>query len=218
MNASFDAERDGADPSISSWSTLVLRWRQFLGRVQWRPLAILACVALVLGFVVGRATSPSSTTNSARAIENALLPLALDADGIWTSAADDREPVNEAFVQLRREGDPTLVDDHYQGWISAYDAVLVQLAGLDLPTEARPVQRQFISAVALSRDAIDVLAHAAKVDDELLREDLLTEAGRLRQRSEQLTQSARASMRDLEGHRADVSPLGPLTSFEEGRS
>ncbi len=204
--------------STSGWSRLVLRWRRFLGRLQWRPLLVIGLLALLLGVVIGRSTTPSAASDAARSIEGTLLPLALDADGIWTSASDDREPVNEAFVRLRREDDAALVQEHHEEWLHAYDTVLVQLAGLDLPTEARPVQRQFIASVALSRDAIDVLVHAATVDDPLLREDLLTEVGRLRQRSEQLNQSARASMLDLDGHRADVSPLGPLTTFLEGRS
>jgi hypothetical protein len=63
-----------------------------------------------------------------------------------------------------------------------------------------------------------VLGHAATVEDAEHRQDLLTEVGRLRQRSEQLMQSARAALLDLDGQRADVAPLSPLTSFQEGRS
>lgn len=200
------------------WSRLILRWRRFRGAVPWRPVVIVVVVALLIGMVAGRMTTSGPLEEAARAIQGTLLPLALDADGIWTSASDDREPVSEAFVALRRDGDPSLVETHQAEWQGAYDTVLVQLAGLDLPSAARPVQRQFIASVALSRDAVDVLAHAATVEDAELRQDLLTEVGRLRQRSEQLNQSARASMLDLEGQRADVSPLGPLTTFLEGRS
>jgi hypothetical protein len=214
----LDADAPGTEGrrTTSRWSLLVLRWRRFRGRLNWGPLLLVA-LAVLVGLLFGRTTAPDPTALAAREIDARLLPLALDADGIWTSAGDAREPVSEAFVQFRREGDPSLVEEHHEDWQAAYDAVLVQLAGLPLSPSARPVQRQFIAAIALSRDAIDVLAHAAIVEDEALRQDLLTEVGRLRQRSEQLTQSARASMLDLEGQRADVSPLGPLTSFMEGR-
>jgi hypothetical protein len=109
------------------------------------------------------------------------------------------------------------VDAHLEGWLSAYDAALVRLAAADVPPSGRPVQRQFITAVTLSRDAVEVLGHAATVDDELLRRDLTTEVGRLRTRAEQLTTRARASISDLEGTRTDVAPLPALRSFEDGR-
>jgi hypothetical protein len=208
--------RDRRTPS--RWARLVVAWRRLQGRTPMGPMVLVILLALLIGVLVGRASVPSSSAQAARTIEATLLPLALDAEGIWTSASDARQPVNEAFVELRREGDPTLVETYHEEWQRAYDTVLVQLAGLDLPDEARPVQRQFIASVALSRDAIEVLAHAATVDDPVLRQDLLTEVARLRQRSEQLAQSARASIIDLHGQRADVSPLGRLTGFLEGRS
>ncbi len=206
------------DPEAPRWSRVVLWVRRLRGRQPLGLLLVVALLGLLLGVIVGRVSAPPPTADAARAIDAALLPLALDADGIWTSASDDREPVSEAFVRLRREDDPSLVIAHHEEWQRAYDAVLVQLAGLDMPVPARPVQRQFIAAVTLSRDAVEVLAHAATVEDAQERQDLLIEVGRLRHRSEQLTQSARASMLDLDGRRADVSPLPPLTTFQEGRS
>ena len=179
---------------------------------------MVACViALLLGVAVGRLTAPSADAGAAQDVDTAVLPLVLDADGIWNSASGDREPVAEALVALRRDGDPTPVQNWGEAWLTSYDGVLLQLAGLDMPATARPVQRQFITAVTLSRDAVEVLSHAAELDDPDARRDLLTEVGRLRQRSEQLTASARASVLDLDGQRADVSPLPGLTSFLEGR-
>ena len=204
--------------TTTGWSRLILRWRRFRGAVNWRPLLLVGMAALVAGALLGRLAGSEPLPEAAQAIDANLMPLALDADSIWTSASVDRESVSEAFVLLRREEDPSLVLEYQEDWKQAYDAMLVQLAGLDMPTAARPVQRQFIAAVALSRDAVEVLGRAAEVDDPALRQDLLTEAGRLRERSEQLGQSARASLLDLDGQRADVSPLGPLTSFLEGRS
>lgn len=203
--------------TTSGWSRLILRWRRFRGSFPWGPILLVAAISLVIGVLIGRSAGSTPIDEAARAIDSGLMPLALDADGIWTSASSDYESVSEAFVQLRREDDPALVLQNEQAWREAYEAMLVQLAGLDMPTAARPVQRQFITSVALSRDAVEVLAHAASVEDPVQRQDLLTEVGRLRERSEQLGQSARASLLDLEGQRADVTPLGPLTSFQEGR-
>ncbi len=203
--------------STSTWSRLVLRWRRLSGRLRLGPLLVACAIALLLGVAVGRLTSPGADADAAQVIETAILPLVLDADGIWNSASGDREPVSEALVALRRDDDPTPVQTWGEAWLVSYDGVLLQLAGLDMPPSARPVQRQFITAVTLSRDAVEVLGHAAEIDDGDGRRDLLTEVGRLRERSEQLTASARASVLDLDGQRADVSPLPGLTSFLEGR-
>jgi hypothetical protein len=216
VDSSGDLE---ASPRATSrWSRLVLRWRRLRSATPWRQVFLIALVGLLLGVVVGRGSVADPVPEAARAIDVSLLPLAMDADGIWTSASGDREAVSEAFVLLRREDDPSLVLDHHDQWLEAYDAMLVQLAGEGMEPAARPVQRHVIASVVLSRDAVEVLGHAATVEDAEHRQDLLTEVGRLRQRSEQLMQSARAALLDLDGQRADVAPLSPLTSFQEGRS
>jgi hypothetical protein len=186
-------------------------------RQRWGLLLGVAVLCLAVGVAVGRGTAPGPEADARRAVEVSVLPLALDADGIWTSTTDDRDAVSEGLVQLRRDGDPRLVERNLDAWLEAYDAALVRLAGVDLPPSARPVQRQFISAVTLSRDAVEVLGHASTVEDETVRRDLTTEVGRLRTRSEQLIQSARASTSDLDGSRTDVSPLPSLRTFLEGR-
>lgn len=217
-----DAATDAPDAptgrrSTSTWSRLLLRWRRLSARLRLGPLLGACLIALLLGVVAGRLTAPGADAGAAQAIEAAILPLALDADGIWNSASGDRDPVAEGLVSLRRDGDPRPVQSWGEAWLASYDGVLLQLAGLDMPATARPVQRQYITAVTLSRDAVEVLSHAAEIEDPDGRRDLLTEVGRLRQRSEQLTASARASVLDLDGQRADVSPLPGLTSFLEGR-
>lgn len=201
-----------AVPSSRSAPLVLLARRQRLGL-----LAVVAIVALLVGAVVGRATTPGPEADARRAVESTVLPLALDADGIWTSTSDDREPVSEALVRLRHDGDPRLVEQHLDEWLAAYDTALVRLAGEDLPPAARAVQRQLISGIALSRDAVEVLGHAAEVEDEVARHDLTTEVGRLRMRSEQQIQGARASTTDLDGSRTDLSPPSPLRGFDEGR-
>jgi hypothetical protein len=216
LDGSDDAE---VEPRATSrWSRMVLRWRRFRSATPWGQVVLLTLVGLVIGIVIGRVSVTDPVSEAARAVDGGLLPLAMDAEGIWTSPGSDREAVSEAFVLLRRENDPSLVLENHDDWLQAYDTMLVQLAGEGMDPAARPVQRHVIASVVLSRDAVEVLGHAATVEDPLHRQDLLTEVGRLRQRSEQLMQSARAALLDLDGQRADVAPLNPLTSFQEGRS
>jgi len=199
------------------WRTTGHTARQAASRHPALVALAVAAVAVLVGLGIGRSTGPTPELDARLAIETNLVPLAVDADSIWSSSSDVRAPVSEALVALRRDGDAQLVEDNHAAWLEAYDAVIVRIAGLDLPAAARPVQRQIIASVTLSRDAVEVLAHAAAVDDPLARRDLTTEVGRLRTRSEQLAQSARASLADLGGQRADVSPLSELTSFVDGR-
>lgn len=186
---------------------------------RWNLGAMLAValVAVLLGFLLGRATDPGSGPEARQVVEATVLPVALDADGIWTSSTEERAAVSEALVSLRRDGDARLVEDHLDEWLAAYDAAVVRLSAADVPPAARSVQRQLIAAVTLSRDAVEVLGHGAEVEDELHRRDLTTEVGRLRTRSEQLTAAARASTSDLDGTRTDVGPLPGLRDFLDGR-
>ncbi|MFP4310855.1 MAG: hypothetical protein ACLFS9_02585 [Nitriliruptoraceae bacterium] len=197
--------------------TLRSRLQLAARRLRLGPFLIVAVVALVLGGLVGRSTAPGSEDDAVRALEASVLPVALDADGIWTSSTESRPAVSEVLVTLRQGGDPDPVLDNLEGWLAAYDQALVRLAAADVPPAARAVQRQLIAAVALSRDAVEVLGHAATVEDDLHRRDLTTEVGRLRDRAEQLTASARASLSDLDGTRTDMAPLPALRGFHDGR-
>jgi hypothetical protein len=188
----------------STWQRAVVRAR----RMNLLRMALVGLLALALGVGIGRWTFPEGNVEARQAVERTLLPQALDSDGIWTSGSGgDRPAVSEGLIRLRDGGPDDEVHGWTEEWISAYDSVLVRMTGLDLPAEARPVQRQFIAAVTLARDAVEVLRHAAEVDDDATRELLLTEVLRLRQRSEDLTQAARASVRDLAGGSSDVSGL-----------
>ena len=192
------------------------RWERWQLLVRRRHLGLLALVALLtaaLTIPLARLTVPSSHIDARRAVEIALLPLALDADGIWTSGSVENASVSEALVAFRRDHDPQPVLANSEGWLRSYDDALSRIAAVEVPPVARPVQRQFLAAITLSRDAVEVLRYAAGQDDPRLREALITEAGRLRQRSEQLTQSARASVDDLGRGRADVAPLPQITEF-----
>jgi hypothetical protein len=201
-----------------AWQDRVGRLKLFSRRHRAGLLLAVALLAATVGIAVGRATAPGGDVEGRDAVEANLLPLALDADGIWTSGIDGGAPVSQALVALRHDDDASLVEASLEGWLESYDSVLVRLAGADLPVSARPVQRQFMAAVTLSRDAAEVLGHAAQATDGELRRDLTTEVGRLRQRSEQLMQSAKASGSELTGQRADVSPMSPLTPFRDDAS
>jgi hypothetical protein len=188
----------------STWQRAVVRAR----RLNLLRMVLIGLLALALGIGIGRWTVPEGNVEARQAVERTLLQLALDSDGIWTSGAGaDRPAVSEGLIRFRDGGADEEIRGWTEEWISAYDSVLVRMTGLDLPAEARPVQRQFIAAVTLTRDAVEVLRHAAEVDDAATREVLLTEVLRLRQRSEDLTQAARASVRDLAGGSSDVSGL-----------
>lgn len=193
------------------------RVRLVARRQRWGWLALVALVALLTGLSIGRLGVPGPGPEARAAVVSTVLPIALESDGIWTAGSDGRPAVSEGLVAVRRDGDDQLVLDNLGAWTDAYDQVLVRIVGVDLPPTARPVQRQFITAVSLSRDAVEVLGHAATVDDPVARRDLTTEVGRLRSRSEQLMQSARASTVDLAGRRTAVSPLPPVRSFLDGR-
>ncbi|MFA9428719.1 hypothetical protein [Egicoccus sp. AB-alg2] len=179
-----------------------------------RALAITA-LALIAGFLLGRETAPDSGEDIRIQLEQQALPLVFDADGIWTSGAGDRPSVSEALVALQRDEDPSLVAASSDSWLAAYDNVLARVAAIDVAPEGRPVQRQFVNGITLSRDAVVVLTRAAEIDDPDRRAGLLTEVARLRVRGEQIVQSARAGIMDLDGGRGDVSPLPELPDFPE---
>lgn len=195
----------------------VTRLRLQARRGRFGRLALAVALALLAGVGFGRMTAPEPPGESRASVERSVLAIALEADGIWTSASDGRAAVSDGLVALRRDDDPTIVEDNLEAWLVAYDAAVVRIAGVDLGSAGRQVQRQLITALTLSRDAVEVLGHAAAQEDELLRTDLTTEVGRLRSRSEQLIQSSRASIAELDGGRTDVSPLPTLRDFVDGR-
>ena len=202
MSNIVSGEQGSARPN--TWQRTVVRAR----RLNLARMLLVGVLALVVGVGLGRWSVPEGSPEARQVVEQSVVPLALDADGIWTSSVvADRPPVSEGLIRVREGGTDAEVRAWTEDWISAYDTVLVRLAGLDLPAEARPVQRQFIGSVTLARDAVEVLRYAVEVEDPATRELLLTEVLRLRQRSEDLTQAARASVRDLGGGSSDVSGL-----------
>jgi hypothetical protein len=177
--------------------------------------ALIAVAALLVGIAVGRSAVADPGAESRAAVERGVLALALDADAIWTTGALGTPSVAEGFAALS-DGDASVVADHAGAWLEAHDSVLVRIAGVDLPSGARPVQRQLVTAVTLSRDAVQVLERAAGVGAGSHRDDLLVEVLRLRQRSEEVLLAARASVDDLAGARRRIALLPNVRAFGGG--
>lgn len=193
-------------------------------RGAWRrpvaPLVVVLVVAVLtgaLGVTLGRATAPGNPAAAADLVERDVAPLSVDADGVWVAGVGDLPAVGEQLAGLRRTGDPGQITAHAEGWADAYDVLVRRMVGVEVPSSARPVQRQFVQSVTLTRDALDVLVEAAETDDPALRRELSSEALRLRTRSEQLTQTARASLGDLRGGTTGVAEPSGLPSLSELR-
>jgi hypothetical protein len=163
------------------------------------PVTMAAIAALIVGVLVGRVTAPVVDDDAIGVVGREIVTLAVDADAIWTSGRADLPAVGDQLQQLRATGEASAVVPHVEGWLESYDTVLRRLVGVDVAPTARPVQRQFVGAIALARDAVEVLATAAETEDDAARRDLTSEVVRLRIRAEELTQSARGSLLDLDG-------------------
>ena len=202
----------GNGPGLSTWHRAVIQAR----RMHLARLSLVGLAMLLLGVGIGRWSVPEGDPELRASVERTVQPLAMDADAIWTSSVGaDRPPVAESVPMVRRGERLDEVREWTVEWLEAYDGLLVRLTGLDLAPEARPVQRHFVSALTLSRDAVDVLRQATEVEDAQTREALVAEALRLRQRAEHLSQSASAAIRDLEGGDGEVSQHPELPELGE---
>jgi hypothetical protein len=194
-----------------------LKWRA-VQRSGVLAVVAAAAIALVIGVLVGRATAPAIDDAALAGIEREVLPLVIDADAIWTAGTDAAPAVGLQLQSLRLAGDPAAIDPHVAAWLEAYDTVLRRIVGVEVEPSVRPVQRQLVAAVTLSRDAVELAAEAAAVDDPGTRRDLTSEAVRLRIRAEQLTQSAQAALTDLRGATTSgVSVPPPVPAFSDLR-
>lgn len=217
MTAGTPAERPTRTGTDELGDSTAMRLRRVVYRARRAGIGwalLLVVLALVAGFLLGRQASEAPTAAVAGQLEQQLLPLVLDADGIWTSAGRDEPSVSEAMVVLQREGDATIVTDYGDYWHDAYDTLLDRIAAVEIDPIGRPIQRQFVNGVTLSGDAVELLQRAAAIEDPERRAALLVEVGRLRMRGEQIVQSARAGLADLDGDGGSVSRLPDLPGFD----
>lgn len=198
-------------------------WRARPGRRSSVLTAVAVVVALVVGSVLGRVTAPDDTDVAVAVVTQEIVPLSVDLDGLWTGGSGDLPAVGELLAALRRDptgavATVTAIEAAGPGWREAHDAIVRRMVGVDVDPAVRPVQRQFVTGVTLSRDALDVLQAAIAADDPGQRRLLSAEAVRLRTRSEQLTQMARASLADVSGRGGGgVAEPADLPTFEELR-
>jgi hypothetical protein len=198
VTADVAPPRSPAPPDPTRSQSMQLRWRA-VERSGVLPVVAAAVLALLLGAYVGRATAPEVDDTALAAIEREVIPLVVDADAIWTAGSDGAPGVGRQLQAMRLEDDPSAVEPHLEAWLEAYDAVLRRIVGVEVGPTVRPVQRQLVAAVTLSRDAVELIGEAAAVDEAATRRDLTSEAIRLRVRAEQATQNAQASLTDLRG-------------------
>lgn len=180
-------------------------------------LVLVAAAALLVGVLLGRAFAPPPGAEAATLLERDVVPLAVDADGLWTAGVGELPPVAEHLSELRREGVNPDIEVFAEAWVEAFDGIVRRMVGVEVPDVGRPAQRQFVQAVTLSRDALDLMVEAAAAEDAAQRRDLSSEALRLRTRAEQATQSARASLSDLRGGGSGVAEPATLPSLSELR-
>lgn len=178
---------------------------------------VAATVALLLGLALGRSVASGIAPEDRALLEGPLAMLVLDADVVWTAGSGDRPGVAEGLQRLRRDDDPAAITRHARGWLEAYDTVLLRLSAVEVAPELRPIQRQFINSVMLTRDAVEVLLAAAESRDPVARRDLSSEALRLRARAEHLNQAARASLDDLAGAGSGVTVPPRLPRLDDLR-
>ena len=175
---------------------------------------ILVLVALAVGAFGGQPGPGARAPESATVLDRTVVPLLGELDAVWSGGREGGPSIAEALQVLRLEG-VAPADDLLQLWDQTHETLLVRMVGIDLPAEARVVQRQAVLVVALSRDAVEAFTRAAMVGPGSARDEQLAQATRLRLRAEEAALAVAASVEDLRGDRPRLVVPSRLPTFDE---
>ena len=177
-------------------------------------MLILALVALGVGVVGGQPGTDGRGPDGAAVLEREVVPLLGELDALWTGGRDGGPAIATALQDLR-SGVGAPEEGTLLLWEQAHETLLVRMVGIDLPAEARAVQRQAVLVVALSRDAVGALARAASLGPGAPRDEQLAQAVRLRLRAEEAGLAVTASIDDLRGDRQRLMTPSRLPDLAE---